>query len=30
MLIAENKSEEKDIKLAVFCRKIDFFSLFRG
>ena len=30
MFVAENKSEGKDIKLAGFCRKMDFFSLFSG
>lgn len=30
MVSTKNKSEAKGIKLAVFCRKIDFFSLFRG
>ena len=30
MLVAENKSEEKDIKTIVLCRKMDFPSLFRG
>jgi len=30
MLVAENKSEEKDIKLIVFYRKDDSPSLFRG
>ena len=30
MVSTKNKSEVIDIKLVVFCRKIDFFSLFRG
>jgi len=29
MLFAENKSEIKDIKLIVFCRKMNLLSLFR-